>query len=69
MRREEGGGRRGDCRGCQKPAEVEISPGVETLLVQSEIGGFVAGERVKREADRREERGESPAIISRYVDP
>ena len=68
--RRRGGEERGErVSGCHKPAEVEISPGVETLLVQSEIGGFVAGERVKREADRREERGESPAIISRYVDP
>ena len=48
--------------GCHKPAEVEVSPRVETLLVQSEIGGFVSGERVKAETDPAER-----ASLSHYL--
>ena len=44
---EERRGGEGRLSGCHKPGEVEISPGAETLLVQSKIGGFVSGERVK----------------------
>ena len=48
-----GGEGRGECWGVTNLRRYKSTPGAETLLVQSKIGGFVSGERVKTDTTPR----------------